>query len=323
MNNISNAFLDNDELISFLRCPACSIGALSFKDMVLVCTNCETRFPFAGKRPVLLRSDNSLFSIVDYQRAVSDKKNWLNGLEQFVPSSSVNLSSVRVLRKIRALLDAKGICNVLVVGSGRQRVWLDALLCSVRAHHVVYTDIDITADVDLFCDAHDLPFIDSAFDAVITTAVLEHVLYPERVAAEISRVSKIGGLLYSELPFMQQVHEGAYDFTRYTLSGHRRLFNDFQEIEAGMVAGPATALVWSIENFALAFVRGPRARTLAKAMARGCFSWIKYLDYMLVDLPEAMDGASCTYFMGERVECRVSDKDIIDRYVGAKHLRHV
>jgi hypothetical protein len=28
---------------------------------------------------------------------------------------------------------------------------------------------------------------------------------------------------------MQQVHEGAYDFTRYTLSGHRRLFNGFTE----------------------------------------------------------------------------------------------
>lgn len=142
------------------------------------------------------------------------------------------------------------------------------------------------------------------------------------VAAEIHRVLKTGGLLYSELPFMQQVHEGAYDFTRYTLSGHRRLFNGFTEIETGMVAGPATALVWAIENLALAFVRRSVFRTLTKAGIRLVFSWLKWLDYLLVNRPEAMDGASCTYFLGSKITGKVADLDIINRYVGAKHLRH-
>jgi len=60
---------------------------------------------------------------------------------------------------------------------------------------------------------------------VVTTAMIEHVLYPEEVGAEICRILKVGGLLYSELPFIQPVHEGAYDFTKYTLFGHRHLFN--------------------------------------------------------------------------------------------------
>ncbi|HAS50870.1 MAG TPA: methyltransferase, partial [Gammaproteobacteria bacterium] len=219
-------------------------------------------------------------------------------------------------------LTQAGTATILVVGGGRQRSWLDQRLGTGDHLKLIYSDIDVDADVDLFCDGHDLPFVDGCMDAVITTAVLEHVLYPERVAAEIHRVLKTGGLLYSELPFMQQVHEGAYDFTRYTLSGHRRLFNGFAEIETGMVAGPATALVWAIENLALAFVRRPALRTLTKAGVRLVFAWLKWLDYLLVNRPEAMDGASCTYFLGSKMTERVADLDIINRYVGAKHLRH-
>jgi len=192
-----------------------------------------------------------------------------------------------------------------------------------RPHALVYTDIDLGADVDIFCDGHDLPFVDGSFDAVITTAVLEHVLYPERVALEIGRVLRTGGVLYSELPFMQQVHEGAYDFTRYSLSGHRRLFRQFAELQSGMAAGPATALVWAIENFALAFFSGRHARLMAKVVVRCLFFWLKYFDYLLVRRPEAMDGASCTFFLGIKSDKPVDDADIIRHYVGAKHLQHV
>ncbi len=113
-------------------------------------------------------------------------------------------------------------------------------------------------------------------------------MYPERVAAEITRVLKTDGLLYSVLPFMQHVHEGAYDFTRYTLSGHRRIFNHISEIESGMVAGPGTALVWAIENFALAFMVQPLLRKIIKFITRILFGWIKYFDYLFKDKPAAI-----------------------------------
>ena len=227
-----------------------------------------------------------------------------------------------MLQRVRDLILPMRQATVLVVGGGHQRQWLDSQLGTGGAIQVLYSDIDVDADVDVFCDGHDLPFVDGIFDAVIATAVLEHVLYPERVAAEISRVLKIGGLLYSEVPFMQQVHEGAYDFTRYTLSGHRRLFNHFSEIESGMVAGPATALVWAIENFALAFVVRSMQRRATKALVRFSFGWLRYFDHLLVNRPEAMDGASCTFFFGLKIEGRVPDKDIVAHYVGAKHVQH-
>jgi SAM-dependent methyltransferase/uncharacterized protein YbaR (Trm112 family) len=313
------------DVLESLQCPQCKFGKINFhaESQKLVCTSCETCYPVSHDRPVLLRADNAVFCVEDYLRvAPSSSLTSIGGISRFIPTPSVNLASDRVLTQLKNLLKELPLATVLVVGGGRQQQWLNERLGASESVRVVYSDIDVGADVDIFCDGHDLPFVDGSFDAVVTTAVLEHVLYPERVASEISRVLKVGGLLYSELPFMQQVHEGAYDFTRYTLSGHRRLFNGFVEIESGMVAGPSTALVWAIENFVLAFFTRSFSRKIAKTVVRTCFFWLKYLDYLLVNRPEAMDGASCTYLLGRKIEGSISDTKIIASYVGAKHLRH-
>jgi SAM-dependent methyltransferase len=305
-----------------LRCPDCRVGGLVGCKSTLNCLECAASFPLSKGRPVLLRHDNSLFSIADYlnvSRSISHQSKFA----RIIPSISINLSVARLMNHLRSSLDSRGPSVILVVGGGRQRSWLDPLLCSTVPHQIIYTDIDTTADVDIFCDGHDLPLHDNSVDAVITTAVLEHVLYPERVAAEISRVVKLNGILYSEMPFMQQVHEGAYDFTRYTLSGHRRLFNNFLEIEAGMVAGPATALAWSVENFILAFFSDQKIRKIAKVFTRFGLFWLKYFDYFFSRRTGAMDGASCTYLLAKKIDGRVADSKIISDYVGAKVVRHL
>lgn len=315
----------NQEWVSRLRCPECGAG-FSIADLPaheIRCKACDAGYPVVHGRPVLLRRDNRLFELRDYIDSPPPARvRRASRLARLIPGPSVNLASRRILGELRRRLESLGSATLLVVGGGRQRAWLDAALGAGGSIRVVYSDIDVGADVDLFCDGHALPFLDESFDAIVTTAVLEHVLYPERVAAEIARVSKKGAWLYSELPFMQQVHEGAYDFTRYTLSGHRRLFNGFSEVDSGMVAGPATALVWSIENFLLAFPSRPLPRRLTKSIARALFSWIKYFDYLLAGRPQAMDGASCTYFLGKRIDGAVDDAEIVAGYVGAKHVRH-
>ena len=300
------------------HCPACHGAALS-ADMT--CGNCGAGYSKVDARPILFRADNELFNAADYADAKPDeaipatRKSSLTGL-------SVNLSTDRMIPKLLECLGAEPRI-ILVVGGGRQRGWLDPMLKAGAAHNVIYCDVDKWADVDVFCDAHDLPFADGFADAIIQTAVLEHVMYPERVASEMARVLKTGGLIYSELPFMQQVHEGAYDFTRYTLGGHRRLLNAFEEIETGMVAGPGTALLWALENFALAFTGNRTVRSLLKGAVRILFGWIKYFDHLLAGKPQAMDGASCTYFLGRRSDKTRSDADIIDSYRGQKHINHV
>lgn len=324
------------DLLPLLCCPDCGrAGFQQAPDMPdasdhLHCAACGAEFPALAGRPVLIRHDNAVFPIAAYTTPApathpSLRARWLRRVVACIPDPSVNLARKRVLAKMVMLLADKMPAVVLVVGSGKQREALNSLLADGEHHNlkIIHSDIDRHADVDIFCDGHDLPFIDQSLDAVITTVVLEHVASPERVVAEMHRVIKPGGLVYSEMPFMQQVHEGAYDFTRYSLSGHRRLFNGFAEIDSGMTAGPATTLVWAIENFALAFVSRPVLRLTAKALVRLVFAWLKYIDLLLRHRPEAMDGASCTYFLGSRIENRITDAEIIARYVGAKHLRHV
>ena len=275
---------------------------------------------------MLLRHDNALFPHSAYLQPFTGASTLRSRLRRLVPSPSVNLSFDRSMARIKAELasfrPAEEIV-VLVVGGGLQRSALDAALGAGGRVRTVYSDIDVHADADLFCDGHDLPFQDGSIDVVITTAVLEHVLHPEQAVAEMRRVLRVGGLVYSEVPFMIQVHEGAYDFTRYTHSGHRRLFNGFREIDSGMVAGPATALVWTIEYFVLSFLSRQSFRLAAKVLVRTLFFWIKYLDLLLKNKPEAYDAAACTYFLGARIEGRIDDAAIISGYIGGQRVRHV
>jgi len=310
------------------RCVECGYGQI-FNDNAsakLVCQSCGEVFFSSHGRPVFLKKDNQLFHVKDYlDLPCTDavQKKLIPSIFYNFFSPSVNLSIDKILDELKIRLGQLSSPKVLVVGGGRQSKWLNDKLAFDDSVEILYSDIDTCAFVDVFCDGHDLPFFDKSFDAVITTAVLEHVLYPEKVASEIYRVLKSEGMIYSELPFMQQVHEGAYDFTRYTLSGHRRLFNGFSEISSGMVAGPATGLVWSIENFFLSFTHNHNSRRFLKFIVRLFFSWIKYFDFLLKGNDAAMDAASCTYFFGFKIEKKVSDLDIVSNYIGAKHLKHV
>ena len=315
-------------LQGILICPQCKSEDMRYGEETsadpesYICGVCGARYLVADSRPVLFAKFNAIFNEEHYRgsQKIGHNPSRLKGL---VPQASTNMSVRNILGDMKKRLDARGFSIVLIVGGGRQRVWLDPLLNGDGKHRMIYCDVDKWADIDVFCDAHDLPFQNASVDAVVTTAVLEHVMYPEKAASEIARVLKTDGLLYSELPFMQQVHEGAYDFTRYTMSGHRRLFNHFAEIGSGLVSGPATALYWSIENFALAWTENGLARKLIKAVLRTTLFWVKYLDYPLRTKPAALDAASCTYFYGMKADSVVADSEIIAGYKGRKELSHV
>lgn len=162
---------------------------------------------------------------------------------------------------------------VLVVGGGTVGLGADELYRD-DSIELVGTDVYASPHTVLVADAHRLPFEDGVFDGVWVQAVLEHVLEPATVVAELHRVLRLDGLVYAETPFMQQVHEQAYDFSRFTQSGHRWLFRRFSEISAGPVGGAGVALAWSIRYFSRALGAGNR---LSRLIALPFF-WIRYLD---------------------------------------------
>lgn len=178
---------------------------------------------------------------------------------------------------------------------------------------LVSFDIYASNTVQFVADAHDIPLPDEEFDAVIIQAVLEHVLNPEKVAAEIYRLLKNDGIVYAETPFLQHVHEGAYDFTRFTESGHRFLFRKFDVVKSGVTAGTGTQLLWSLEYFA----RGlSRSRLIGKVVKLGFF-WLQYLDRAI---PEAynIDAASGVFFMGRKQNEAIPYNEIVTHYKGAQ-----
>ena len=93
-----------------------------------------------------------------------------------------------------------------------------------------------------------LPFKDNSFDVVICSAVLEHVLNPEVIAAEMVRVLKPAGRLIVETPFGEaeenlfEIQEGSGQMVSkgYSRRGrkkrpptlHLRSFRDEKELEA-------------------------------------------------------------------------------------------
>lgn len=306
-----------------LRCPDCHARGLQEAAAGLVCPHCTTTFPTSQGRPVLIRTDNDLFPRSSYLRATPRTTNSARSIvARLPPFRSVNLSYRRNLHAFAATLGHEGATSVFVIGAGSQKRWLDGFFANYPAIRVVYSDVDIRGEVDLFCDAHELPFVDDTFDGIVACAVLEHVVYPERVAAEMHRVLLGRGLIYSEIPFLQQVHEGAYDFTRYTLSGHRRVFNHFEEVSSGVVAGPGTTLAWAIEHFVLCCVPAILRSAARLAVRVGSF-WLKYFDYLFGDTPVAADGASCTFFLGRKRAAPIPDRDVVERYTGVKRVRHV
>ncbi|QRM54634.1 class I SAM-dependent methyltransferase [Sinorhizobium sp. BG8] len=178
-------------------------------------------------------------------------------------------------------------------------------------------DVYSTPHVQFIADAHHMPLADDFFDVVIIQAVLEHVLQPAQVVAEIWRVLRPDGLVYAETPFMQQVHEGAFDFTRFTESGHRYLFRNFERISSGASGGPGIQFMWSADYLARSLFRSVKAGKVAKLL----FFWTQYLD-RLIPQPYAQDGASGVYFYGRKAQEPITPRAIISHYQGAQRGKH-
>ena len=162
-------------------------------------------------------------------------------------------------------------------------------------------------------DAHQIPLRNESVDAVVVQAVLEHVLDPWQVAREIHRVLKPNGLVYSEVPFMQQGHEGAYDFTRFTESGHRYVFRHFTRINSGVVAGPGTQLIWSIDHLGRSLFRSRSVGRLLRLL----FLWLRFFD-RICSPKFAVDDASAVFFLGRKSAHELTPKEIVAHYQGAQ-----
>lgn len=108
-----------------------------------------------------------------------------------------------------------------------------------------WTSVDLydTRDfIDYNYDVQDMQFDDQSFDAVVCWSILEHVPYPHKAIAELTRVLKPGGHIWVQLPFLFPYHD-AKDYWRVTPDGLRVWMEDFDEVASGCDFFARTSLV--------------------------------------------------------------------------------
>lgn len=309
--------------MSILACPRCRSPLVEKNGEAgagLHCINegCKlsgSAFRYIENQPVLVDFEQSLLDEARFKASSGasvrqrdpGRKSFMSRLRRY--AAGENHVARRFARELVA--GAQRLAKkprILVIGGGELGSGI-ASLYETASVDVIGTDIYVSSYTTLVADGHCLPFADQSLDGVWIQAVLEHVLDPVRVVAEIHRVLKPRGLVYADTPFMQQVHEGAYDFTRFTLSGHRWLFRHFRMLDAGFTGGPGTALNWAIRYFVRFLTRSQKLGTAAML----AFFWLRFFDRW----PGgrfAADGASGVFFYGERDEISLRPKEIIGFY---------
>lgn len=110
--------------------------------------------------------------------------------------------------------------RLLDIGCG-EKPYLDIF----SPHTVSYAGIDIPQSlhkkdaVDIFANAHHLPFKKDTFDTVLCLEILEHVKQPLEVLKEIHRILKPGCVLVLSAPQNYWLHNDPKDFYRFTQQG--------------------------------------------------------------------------------------------------------
>lgn len=307
-----------------LCCPVCK-EKIIFEGDTYFCTNveCSSKYPVVNGIPILINESNSIFSKNEFikQEVHSCQKSKIHKIKKYikrlVPSISKNLKAKQNFNEFKQkLYEFSSKPKVLVIGGGTLGEGIEELIDCKNNLEIVETDVVFGPRTRIIVDAHDIPFINNTFDGVVIQAVLEHVVDPFMCVEEIFRILKKQGIVYSETPFMQQVHMGCHDFTRFTNLGHRRLFRKFEEIDSGIICGPGMALAWAYEYFLLSFTTSKLLRKLIRVFARFTSFYLPYFDLILAKNPAAYDAASGFFFLGRKGENILSDRDLIKNYKG-------
>jgi SAM-dependent methyltransferase len=303
-----------------LRCPCESKSPLKSVIDGYVCdliechhSRIENCFRLTSSKPILISDKNcdtvcNPENIYSYVPRSSTKIDWLKNI--IVGENKI--SEENCIKFIRIAKELSTTPKILVIGSGKKgdgtaKLWNDE---NIEVHGI---DIYSSPTVHVVGDAHYLPLAQDFYDGVWIQAVLEHVVAPYKVVSEIHRVLKGNGIVYSETPFMQQVHEGAYDFTRFTVLGHRYLFRKFEMLTIGATKGPEVVLAWSIRYFVWAVTR---SRLLGKLFGVVFGLLLRPFCY-LTSMGSKYDSPSGVFFMGRKSEkTELSHKDLITLYKG-------
>ena len=319
--------------MSIFACPFChySLNLINSKNKkILKCTKIDCNlnnkvFNFIDNIPVIvpfneekcLLDKNKLFkkNLGTDKRILNKQLLRIQKIIKFI-FQGTNVKSLNNFSYLSKKLNPKS--KVLIIGGGSKGDGMNKFYRHCKKNNISIDSIDIylSKNITAIADAHYLPYKNSQFDIVIIQAVLEHVLDPKKVVDESLRVLKKFGLIYAETPFMQSVHEGAYDFSRFSHSGHRWLFKEFKEIKSGYNQGAFTAFLF-IGSYAIS---GLTRSKILGLIIRLIFTRIAKFFDSITSKSHNIDVACGNYFLGQKINSykKKSAKWIIKYYSGSQ-----
>ncbi len=174
-------------------------------------------------------------------------------LDPDVPMSKI-VSHSNFLSYLTEIGNHEGL-KILEIGSREVTGKSDA---RTRFSKAEYTGFDYYAgpNVDVVGDAHKLSeyFGDHKFDIIYSVAVFEHLAMPWVAAREISKLLKVGGIVFIETHFSYSSHERPWHFFQFSDMALKALFSPamgFECIEAGM----SNPIIGRFSSFADKYLR--------------------------------------------------------------------
>ena len=294
-----------------LCCPKCN-SKISQKS--LFCRRCKISYPNIDGTPVLI-DNTSKYTLISKENIIKNyAKSRINRRKKSkIYKIFFNLiygKSKKTFSNSKYILNflGKNKRNILVIGSGTKGDNLNLIWNS--NHNIIGIDIYKSNSVNIIADAHSLPFKEESFDCVIIQAVLEHVLNPFKVSSEIKRVLKKNGIFYAEFPFMQQVHEGIYDFFRSSHSGILVLFPYIKPFSSGELRSAALAFAWSYRELIGRIFS--RRKSIVFLLSGPIFLFARILDTFLNPKNDLLcTGSSVVYLLGKKLKKDTNYSDII------------
>lgn len=287
----------------------------------LSCPQCGTAYPVVRGVPILLNEGESLFDTDEVRATAAEVQEGSGYWRQQgryrlyrrivgkIQNHTVHISTCTARAAIAQVRQENPDARILVIGAANN---------DFGADDIVYSDVCLGAKVSVVFDAHAIPYPDGYFDLVIAVAILEHVLDPWQCAQEMTRVIAPEGYVYSSIPFLQPVHMGAYDFTRFTYLGHRHLFRWFSEIDGGSEMGPATSTAFALQSVLLSFSDRPLVRKVMRLAGILGAAVLKPVDRLIWRRQATIDGAASTFFFGQKMDHPIADRELLKHYRGAQ-----
>lgn len=263
-------------------CPKCK-KLLFEENNKLKCENCSCIYKFINGVPILLEDGNSFYNSLNESHKVSILKKIYKKIT-FSHTYKTRKSRNRIVEFLRNHQENEMIINI---GAGNTNY----------DKKVINIDIEIHPNIDLIADSKLLPFKNESVDIIISQAVLEHTPDSVENIDEMYRVLKKNGLIYCEVPFMQTYHAHPHDYFRFTHSGLRNLFKNFEVQEEGISVGPASAfsLNFRILLSTLFSFGNKRIFLIVGILANWITIPFKFLDIILEKNPLSFHSASGIY----------------------------